>query len=152
MSRTTITPTRVKAILIIASLMPVYMAGYVSSGRDVFSGMFFTLFAVVTLLHLYYGYKWAKFTVALSSLFFAVAQFFMFKVVFTDLRVLFFLLFCALLIINTVLLLRANAVSVFLSQQGGGRGKQALFYIKLSRWTLFGVIGVGIMKDLMRLA
>ena len=152
MSKTTISPAGVKAILIIASLIPLYLAGYSPLGRDVYLSIFFTVLVVVMLLHLYYGYKWAKYTVACLSLIFAVAQFFMFKVVFTDLRALFFLLLCALLITNTLLLLRANAVSFFLSQQAVGRSKKVLLYLKISRWILFALIAFGVAKDLLRLA
>jgi len=152
MSKTTISPAGVKAILIIASLIPLYMAGYMVLGRDVYLSIFFPVLVAVMLLHLNYGYKWAKYTVALLCLIFAVAQFFIFKVVFTDLRALFFLLLCALLITNTLLLLRANAVSVFLSQQAVGRSKKILLYLKISRWILFVLIIFGVAKDLLRLA
>jgi len=151
MSKTTISPAGVKAILIIASLIPLYMAGYSLLGRDVYLSIFFTVLVVVMLLHLYYGYKWAKYTVACLSLIFAVAQFFMFKVVFTDLRALFFLLLCCLLIINTLLLLRSDAVTFFLMQQAAVRSRQVLLYLKISRWVLFAVIGVGLAKDLIQL-
>lgn len=153
MSRTTISPAGVKAILTIASLIPLYMAGYMglSEARNVYLSILFPILAIVVLLHFYYGYKWAKYSVALLTVIFAVTQFFLFKIAVTDLKVLFFLFFCSLLMINTLLLLRANAVTLFLSQQAANRSKQILLYLKISRWILLVVIGVGIIKDLMRL-
>lgn len=151
MEKTTITPVGVKAILIIASLVPLYIAGYTALGGDIYLGIFYVVLVIVTLLHLYYGYKWAKLAVVFLSLTFALFQFFMFEVVFTDVNILLFLFLCVLLIINSVLLLLANPVRIFLSQQATRRSKRVLLNLKLLRWFLFAVIGIGVAKDLMRL-
>jgi hypothetical protein len=152
MKKITVTPSGVKAIFLFASLIPIYIAVYVTLGGDVFLSIFFTVFLIVIVSHLYYGYKWAKYTVALISLAFAAAQFFILKMVFTDWRVLSLLLVCVLLIINTLLLLRANAVSVFLSQQTDERTQKVLLLLKISRWILYALLVFGIAKDLLRLA
>ena len=151
MNKTTITPAGVKAILIIASLVPLYMAGYTAIGGYIFSGIFFTALAILTLVHLYYGYKWAKLAVVFLSLAFAITQFFMLKAVFTDVNILLFLFLCVLLIINSLLLFLASPVRIFLSQQAARRSKKVLLNLKLLRWFLFAVIGIGVAKDLMRL-
>ena len=57
MNKITITPTGVKAILIIASLVPLYLAFYLFSGDDSFLIVFEISFLFVTLMHFYYGYK-----------------------------------------------------------------------------------------------
>jgi hypothetical protein len=67
MKKITVTPLGVKAILLFASLIPIYIAVYVTLGGDVFLSIFFTVFLIVIVSHLYYGYKWAKYTVALLS-------------------------------------------------------------------------------------
>lgn len=153
MSKTIISSAGIKAILIIASLIPLYMAGYMASTEagNTYLSILFPVLVLVVLLHFYYGYKWAKYIVAFLSLMFAVAQFFMFKVVFSDLRVIFFLFFCCFITINALLLLRANSVALFLSQQVAERSKRVLLYLKISRWISFVIIGIGISKDLMRL-
>ena len=151
MTEKAITTLGVKAILIIASLVPLYMAFFLILGGDGFTRLFWTLLVVVTLFHFYYGYKWAKFTVGGFSLVFAVMQFYFLFDSLRNLNVLLFLLSCALIIINSLLLLQANTVRVFLAHQFVSRDNNVLFYLKMSRWCLFAVIGVGIARDLMRL-
>ena len=151
MTEKPITIFGVKAILIIASLVPLYLAfTTISDGYDL-SDFFFTVFVVVTLLHFYCGSKLAKFTVAFISMVFAASQFYINFDYLNNLKILLLLFSCALLIINSFLLLQANAVRVFLAHQFVSRGKNALFYLKMSRWVLYAVIGVAMAKDLMRL-
>ena len=152
MKKITITQSGAKAILIIASLIPAYIAVYMTIASDVSINIFLAAFLIVLVSHLYYGYKWAKYTVALLSIIFAVAQFFIARMVFTDWRVLLLLLACVLLIINTLFLLRANAVTVFLSQQADKRTKNVLLLLKISRWVLYVLLALSIAKDLMRMA
>jgi len=151
MTEKAITTLGVKEILIIASLVPLYMAFLTMLVGDGFTRFIWTLLVVVTLFHFYYGYKWAKFTVALFSLVFAASQFYINFDYLSNLNVLLLLFSCALLILNSFLLLQANAVRVFLAHQFVSRDKNVLFYLKMSRWVLFAVIGVATAQDLTRL-
>ena len=151
MTEKAITTLKVKAILIISSLVPFYMAFLTMLVGDGFTRFIWTLLVFVTLFHFYYGYKWAKFTVSLFSMVFAASQFYINFDYLSNLNVLLLLFSCALLIINSFLLLQANAVSVFLAHQFVSRDKNVLFYLKMSRWFLFAVIGVATTQDLMRL-
>jgi len=62
-----------------------------SAHKDVYLRIFLPELVAVMLLHMIYGYKLAKYTVALSSPIFAVIQFFKVELVFTDLRGVFLL-------------------------------------------------------------
>ena len=152
MNKITITPTGVKAILIIASLVPLYLAFYLFSGDDSFLIVFEISFLFVTLMHFYYGYKWAKFVIVFLSLTFAVVQFVIIKANITNIKVIFLLLFSTMLIVNSAILLIAKPVNNFLVDQIKRRSNKVLITLKLSRWFLFAFIAALSVKDLIRLS
>ena len=152
MSKATITTAGVKAILLVAALCPAYLAVYTVLNSSAIVGAVFSLIAIVTLCHLYYGYKWGKYTVALLSLVFSVTQFFMFKSAVIDIKILLLGLLCVVLVINTLLLLRSKAVAEFLSEQHAKRSAKVLLTLKVARWALIAAVVIGLLKDLLQLA
>lgn len=152
MNKSTITTAGVKAILLVAALCPAYLAVYTVLNSSAVVGAVFSLIAIVTLSHLYYGYKWGKYAVALLSLIFSVSQFFMFKSAVIDIKILLLSLLSVALVINTVLLFRSKAVTQFLSQRYAKRSAKVLLTLKVARWMLIAAVVIGVLKDLLRFA
>ena len=140
----------IKAVLVIASLTPIYMAFYAAFGIGVLIGSLFLLATLVCLSHLYYGYRWAKFTVVLLNLAFALAQFFVFKFSLTDINSLAFVAVCIVLVINAFILLSATAVADFLLLQATHRSKNILLTLKVLRLLLIAVVAVALALDMTR--
>lgn len=151
MTKITITTAGIKAILFAASLIPLFLAVYMGLTTNVLTVVLSSLFTITLLLHLYYGYKWAKYAATFLSLLFAVTQFFIFKFSISA-QGLGFGFLCLLLIINSLLLLRSKAVADFLSKQFTERSKNALLFLKLTRWLLLVIVVIALAKDLIKLA
>jgi hypothetical protein len=120
-------------------------------GSDVLISVLFTLFVVMVVSHLFYGYKWAKFVVVLVTLSFVVTQFFIFKNAFTDGWTIAFIAMSIALIINALVLLRSKVVAEFLLRQAANRSKVALIILKGLRLIFLAAILVGLASDLIRL-
>jgi hypothetical protein len=139
----------IKIVLAIAAIAPAYIAIYNIFYGDGITRVLFFAISFVCLVHLYYGFKWAKYVVALISIISSVIQFYIFD---TTLNGLYAILLIAsfVLIVNSVVLIKSKLIAEFLNQKLLNLSNSSSFKLKISRWLLIAIFIVGVLLDVMR--
>ena len=112
--------------------------------------MLFFAISFVCLTHLYYGYKWAKYIVALISIISSVIQFYIFDTAFNGLYAI-LLIASFIFIVNSVVLIKSKVIAEFLNQNLLSLTNSTAFKLKISRWILIVIFMIGVLLDVMRL-
>jgi hypothetical protein len=141
MNETNSATTFVKVVLFLASLIPLFIAFDFLFEADGVLRFLVPFLVCVCLVHVYFGFVWARYLVALSSLVPALIQLLMLDGLQASAK--YFVFFVLISItINSYLLLKSEPVSQFLMLQRGCISDSKLNKLKLSRWTL-GVLLMG---------
>ena len=154
MTKIMITTSAVKVILFIESIVLFWLVGYalLGNGSTFELQVLFVVLPIVIMLHMYFGYKWAKYLAVAFTLSFVVVQLITVNFRFFNNVYLFMIgLLCVALVTNTVVMLRSVSVKQFLLNQITQRSRSMVLVLKATRWLLFVVIGVSLFKDLARL-
>jgi hypothetical protein len=146
----------VPAYLILWSLFVILQAPETTAGSWIVSAGL--ILGMVTIgAHFVSGYTWAKWAVALLSLIFAGAQFFLFYRMSSGLLAnaslgeLLLLGGCGVLAVNAVWLLGSSTASAFLETRRASVTGDRMRLLSLLRWALLGVLLIGVALDLRRL-
>ena len=140
----------IKIVLAISSVIPIYIAIYnIFYGEGITKVLFFAI-SFVSLAHLYIGFKWAKYVVALISISSAILQFFIFK---TSLNNFFAipLILSFIFVVNAIVLIKSKLVAEFLEHKLLNLSNSSAFKLKISRWILIAIILIGVLLDVMRI-
>ncbi len=124
--------TFVNIVLCLASLIPLFIAFYFLIEVDGVSGLLVPFLLCVCLVHMYFGFVWARYVVAIGSLGPAFAQLWVFDGVPVIVKAVAY--FCVVAVtINSYFLLRSRLVSQFLAFQRASLSDSRSFKLKLLR-------------------
>jgi hypothetical protein len=140
----------IRIVLAISSITPVYIAIYNIFYGDGIARVLFFAISFVCLAHLYYGFKWAKYIVALISIIILVLQFYIFDTTFNGLHPI-LLIASFIFIVNSVVLIKSKVIAEFLNQKLSNLSDSAALKLKISRWILITIFVIGILMDVMRI-
>jgi hypothetical protein len=137
-------------VLVVSAVIPLCLAGYFFVEADGILRFLVPAIVLVCLLHMYYGFKWAGFVVAIGSMVPAYSQLLMLGNFQTEERV--FLFFVLVVItINSYLLLKSKSVAQFLGRQRACLSHSNLHKLRLSRLTVAVLLIGAIAADVVRL-
>ncbi len=151
MNETNSPTTFVKIVMFLSSLIPLFIAFDFLFEADGVLRFLVPFLVCVCLVHVYFGFIWARYIVALSSLVPAFIQLLMLDGLQATAK--YFVFFVLISItINSYLLLKSKPVSEFLGRQRACLNDSKLHKLKMLRLTLVVfLIGV-LVADVLRLA
>jgi len=136
--------------LVVAAIIPLFLAGYFFVEADGILRFLVPAIELVCLVHMYYGFRWASYVVAIGSLVPAYTQLLMLGNLQAEERV--FLFFVLVVItINSYLLLKSKSVSQFLVGQRACLSDSQLHKLRLFRLTIAALLIGAIAADVVRL-
>ncbi len=139
-----------KIVLATSAIIPLYLVGYFFLGVDGILRFLVPAIVLVCLVHMYFGFKWASYVVAFSSLIPVYAQILLMGSLQAAEK---YFLFSVLIgvTINSYLLLKSKTVSQFLIWQQSYLSNSELHKLKLLRLAL-AVFFIGVITaDVARL-
>ena len=139
----------IKIVLAIASITPIYIAAYNIFYGDGLTRVLFFAISFVFLAHLYYGFKWAKYVIALISIIPSVLQFYIFDIKLNGLYAI-VLIASFIFVLNAIVLIKSKVIAEFLNQKLLNLSDAVAFKLKISRWILTVIFIIGILLDVMR--
>ena len=139
----------IKIVLAISSIAPIYIAIYNIFYGDGITRVLFFAISFVCLAHRYYGFKWAKFIVALNSVTSSVLQFFIVDISFNSSYVI-PLILTLIFLVNSIVLIKSKVIAEFLNQKLQNLSDSVAFKLKISRWILIVFILIGVLLDVIR--
>ena len=137
-------------VLVVSAVIPLCLAGYFFFEADGILRFLVPAIALVCFLHMYYGFKWAGYVVAIGSMVPAYTQLLMLGNFQIEERV--FLFFVLVVItINSYLLLKSKSVAQFLVGQRACLSDSQLHKLRLFRLTVAALFIGAIAADVVRL-
>ena len=141
-----------KTIVCLAAAVPAVLLIYAAStSTQAISIAFLLSLEAIISLHLWYGFKWARWFVAIFSTLIALIVLYTFINVPIRPALVMSALLLVAVIFNSIILLRSTVVTEFLLKQATSRSVTAIRVLKLSRWIFFIVAAIGIVSDLRRI-
>jgi hypothetical protein len=137
-------------VLAASAVVPIYLAGYFLVETDGILRFFIPAVVLVCLGHMFYGFKWAKYVVALASLIPVYAQLLMLDGLQATIKYFVFFVLIAITI-NSYLLLKSKSVSQFFIWQRGCLSDSKLHKLRLLRLTVAVLFIGAITADVARL-
>jgi len=137
-------------VLAASAVVPIYLAGYFLFEADGILRFLIPVVVLVCLVHMYYGFKWAKYVVALASLIPVYAQLLMLDGLQAKIKYFVFFVLIAITI-NSYFLLRSKSVSQFFIWQRGCLSDSKLRKLRLLRLTIAVLFIGAITADVARL-
>ncbi len=143
----------VKTVLFISALIPLYLAGYFVVESDGLLRILVPYFFVLSLVHMYYGFRWARYVVALTSVIPVYAQLLTLDGLQATIKYFVFIVFIVLIAItiNSYLLLKSKSVSQFFIWQRDCLSDSKLRKLRLLRLTIALLFIAAITADVARL-
>ena len=142
----------VKINLVIASLVPFYFI-YMYANNDNYSisSLIVLIGIAVCLVHLYFGFRFAKYIILLINIIFSFSQIYIFmKYEILYLKIIGYSL-SILLITNTIYIFRSVNLKSYLLNKYSNISSTMLKKLKISRIIFLALISVGILLDIYRL-
>jgi len=137
-------------VLVVSAVIPLCLAGYFFLEVDGILRFLVPAIVLVCLVHMYYGFKWAGFVVAIGSMVPAYTQLLMLGNFQAEERV--FLFFVLVVItINSYLLLKSKSVTQFLVWQRACLSHSNLHKLRLFRLAVAALLIAAIAADGVRL-
>ena len=137
-------------VLVVSAVIPLCLAGYFFVEADGILRFLVPAIVLVCLVHMYYGFKWAGFVVAIGSMVPAYTQLLMLGNFQAEERI--FLVFVLVVItINSYLLLKSKSVSQFLVWQRACLSHSNLHKLRLFRLVVATLLIGAIAADVFRL-
>jgi hypothetical protein len=140
----------IKTVLAISSIAPIYIAVINIFNGDGITRVLFLVISSVCLAHLYYGFKWAKYIVALISLIASVLQFYIFDITLNGLYAI-VLIASFILVFNSIILIKSKVIAEFLNQKLLSLSDAVAFKLKISRWIIIVLILILVSLDVMHI-
>lgn len=137
-------------VLAASAVVPIYLAGYFLVETDGILRFLIPAVVLVCLGHMFYGFKWAKYVVALASLIPVYAHLLMLDGLQATIKYFVFFVFIAITI-NSYLLLKSKSVSQFFIWQRGCLSDSKLQKLRLLRLTVAVLFIGAITADVARL-
>ena len=137
-------------VLTASAIIPLCLAGYLLIEADGILRLLVPAVVLVCLAHMYYGFKWAKYAVALISVIPVYAQLLMLDGLQATIKYFVFFVLIAITI-NSFLLLKSKSVSQFLIWQRGCLSDSKLRKLRLLRLTIAFLLIGAIAADVARL-
>ncbi len=137
-------------VLAASAIIPLCLAGYLLIEGDGILRLLVPAFVMVCLAHMYYGFRWAKYAVALTSVIPVYAQLLMLGGLQAALKYFVFFVLSAITI-NSYLLLKSKSVAQFLGRQRAFLSDSKLHKLRLLRLTIAILFIGAIAADVARL-